>query len=132
MLITGILKGLAMTLKQGISAMFLNKGVVTTQYPYEKKEDPIKFRGMHKLDTKKCMTCRLCVMACPNGSIEMKLKEGREKSRNFEDYIYKINIGQCIWCGLCAEACPTKALTMSSEFELADYDKKNFIVDFSK
>ena len=132
MLITGILKGLFMTLKQGISAMFLNRGVVTIQYPYEKKEDPIKFRGMHKLDPEKCMACRLCAMACPNGSIEMKLKKGREKSRNFEDYIYKINIGQCMWCGLCVEACPPKALTMSSEFELADYDKRNFIMDFSK
>lgn len=132
MLITGILKGLALTLKHAVLAMLGNKGVVTVQYPYEKKEEPIKFRGMHKLDPDKCMTCRLCVMACPNGSIEMRLKEGKEKSRNFEDYIYTINIGMCIWCGLCSEACPTKALTMSNEFELADYDKKNFIVNFSK
>lgn len=87
---------------------------------------------MHKLDPDKYMSCRLCVVACPNGSIEMKLKEGREKSRNFEDCIYKIDIGQCIWCWLCAEACPTKALTISNEFELVGYDKKNFIVDFSK
>lgn len=131
MLITGILKGLAMTLRQGISAMIANKNVVTTQYPFEKKEDPIKFRGMHKVDPDKCIACRLCVMACPNGSIEMKLKEGKEKSRKFEDYIYEVNVGTCIWCGLCAEACPPKALAMSNEFELADYDRKNLIKDLS-
>ncbi|NCN64577.1 MAG: NADH-quinone oxidoreductase subunit I [Candidatus Altiarchaeum hamiconexum] len=132
MLITGILKGLAMTLKQGISAMVTNKGVVTTQYPYRRKEDPIKFRGMHKMDAGKCIACRRCVLACPNASIEMKLKEGKEKSRKLEDYVYRIDIGKCIWCGLCSEACPTNALTMSKEFELASHDKTKFIVEFSK
>ena len=131
MLITGILKGMALTLKHAVLAMLGNKGVVTIQYPYEKKEDPIKFRGMHKMDHEKCIACRLCVMACPNSSIEMKLKEGKEKSRKLDDHVYKINIGKCIWCGLCAEACPTNALSMSKEFELAGYDRNNFIVDFT-
>ncbi len=88
-------------------------------------------RAMHKLYKDRCIACRLCEMACPNGAIRIELKEGREKTRNIDDYNYMVNIGSCIFCGLCEEACPKNAMELTSEFELAEYDRKKLTKNLS-
>ena len=34
---------------------------------------------------------------------------------------------RCIFCGYCVEACPVDAVKMTEEFELANYNRKDFI-----
>ncbi|ODS39069.1 MAG: hypothetical protein A7316_05085 [Candidatus Altiarchaeales archaeon WOR_SM1_86-2] len=121
-MVKGILKGMALTLKYAL----LRKRV-TVQYPFEKPRESPNFRAMHILHPEKCILCNLCAMACPNKCIEIKLKEGRERSRKLNDYDYIVDIGKCLWCGLCEEACPKKAVELGPEFELAEYDKDKFI-----
>jgi len=43
--------------------------------------------------------------------------------------VYQINYLRCIFCGLCIEACPTRALTMTTEFELANDSRTNLIYE---
>ena len=41
--------------------------------------------------------------------------------------IYEINMIRCIFCGYCEEACPVDAIRLGPEYELADFDRKNFV-----
>ncbi|OQX21671.1 MAG: hypothetical protein BWK75_02725 [Candidatus Altiarchaeales archaeon A3] len=113
---TGILKGLEVTIK---TALF--KKNVTLQYPKEKRDRP--YRGLHKLEPEKCIVCNLCVRNCPISAIKIDLKEGREKTRNANDYDFIVNTGSCMWCGLCEEACPKQAIHLTNNYEMADYTR---------
>ncbi len=120
----GILKGMNLTLKH------LFRKPITLQYPHERREIK-RFRGMHVLDKEKCIACRLCEMTCPNNAITIELKEGREKSRNIEDYNYIVDIGRCLWCGFCEEVCPRNALMMTADYELSVYNKNELKINLS-
>ena len=41
--------------------------------------------------------------------------------------VYEINMSRCIFCGYCEIACPFDAITMGSDFELADYNRSDLI-----
>ena len=34
---------------------------------------------------------------------------------------------RCIFCGYCEEACPVDAIRLGPEYELADFDRKDFV-----
>lgn len=57
------------------------------------------------VDGEKCTKCGLCVIYCPDASIEMT-NEGVEF-----DYDY------CKGCGICANECPVDAISMVREEE---------------
>ena len=42
---------------------------------------------------------------------------------------YQINYLRCIMCGLCVEACPTRALTLTSNFEMAWETREDAILE---
>lgn len=125
----GILKGMNVTIRHVFHKP------VTEEYPYVKRISK-NYRGLHVVYEKKCTVCRVCENSCPNRSIKIELKNGKQKSKSISDYNYTIDIGKCMWCGLCAEVCPFKAIEMTPEFELSTYDKKNLIynpvIKFSK
>lgn len=121
----GMAKGLILTLKYA-----LTKKSITVEYPHEVRES-LNMRGMHKLDRQKCIVCRMCAISCPNGSITIKLKEGREKTKNIEDYDYIVSIGECLFCGMCEEACPKDALELTGEFELSEYKREELMKNLS-
>ncbi|HID60322.1 MAG TPA: hypothetical protein EYP46_00500 [Hadesarchaea archaeon] len=54
------------------------------------------------IDYKKCTSCMLCWLYCPEPAI------GCEKPPKI-DYMY------CKGCGICANVCPIKAITMIQE-----------------
>ena len=74
-----------------------------------------------------CVGCGVCVNACPDACIYLdsaKSAGGRQYPAS-----YAIDLTKCCFCGICAEACPTKSLTMSGNFELSMYDKRDAYMD---
>jgi NADH-quinone oxidoreductase subunit I len=128
--IISLCEGLWVTLKH------VFRGPSTLQYPEEKPDLAMRFRGrlVMPIDPEKndhrCTACMLCVKACPNRSIELIEKvageDGKPKPKASK-YIY--NLGTCMFCNLCVEACNFGAIVMSDEYENASQDKNDFIID---
>ncbi|MGD9677939.1 MAG: NADH-quinone oxidoreductase subunit NuoI [Vulcanibacillus sp.] len=112
----------------GITFKYLFKPKVTSQYPDEKIIQPDRFRGIHYLDSEKCIVCNQCVKICPTGCISLtgKPNPDPEKKGKVLD-TYDINFGLCILCDLCTEVCPTDAIQMTNNFELAVYSKEKLL-----
>ena len=36
-------------------------------------------------------------------------------------------LSRCIFCGYCEEVCPTQAIVLGHDYELADYERPDFI-----
>ncbi len=120
MFITGILKGLWVTIK---TALFRKN--VTLQYPKERRDHP--YRGLQKVNTKECIVCGMCARSCPVNALKIEQKAGREKTRNADDYDFMVNTGSCMWCGLCEEICPKHAMHLTNVYEMADYTREKLI-----
>lgn len=125
-----ILAGLTATAKR------LKKAKVTVGYPEERRELPPRTRWRHVLaryenGLEKCIGCSLCAGACPAKCIYVESAENTDEARFSpgERYAvrYEINMIRCIFCGYCQDACPTGAIVLRKEFELADYDRDDFI-----
>lgn len=107
----GIIKGMGLTVR------YLFSKAITLQYPKEKRQMTPRFRGMLRVDIKKCTGCELCPKACPDNLIEVVTgvsPEGRKITN-----VWLVDIGRCYFCGLCVESCPEKALHMSHLYEIA-------------
>jgi NADH-quinone oxidoreductase subunit I len=125
------MKGLKMTFARMV------EGPTTIQYPEEKTPVYPRFRGRHKLhrfeDTglEKCVGCSLCAAACPSDCIRVVAAENTPENRVSagERYaaVYEINLSRCIFCGYCEIACPFDAITMSHDYEMADYNRSDLI-----
>ena len=112
----------------GIVARHLFRKPVTKEYPEERKEVSPWYHGRHVLNRyedglEKCIGCELCAWACPADAIFVLSADNTPEARYSpgERYAidYQISYARCIFCGLCIEACPTRALTMSSDYEMA-------------
>ncbi|NIH16684.1 MAG: NADH-quinone oxidoreductase subunit NuoI [Buchnera aphidicola (Periphyllus lyropictus)] len=104
----------------------------TKLYP----EIPVKltprYRGRivltrNKNGKERCVACNLCSSVCPVGCISLQKKT--LKNNRWKAKFFRINFSRCIFCGLCEEACPTSAIQLISDFELADYKRKDLIYE---
>ena len=129
--VKNLLVGLGVTFKHLLSKK------ITLQYPEVKRTMPERYRGRHFLNRdengrERCGGCSLCSSNCPVGCILVVAAENTDEHRVSagERYaaVYEINILRCIYCGYCEEACPVDAVVLREHYELADYDRNNFVL----
>jgi NADH-quinone oxidoreductase subunit I len=105
------------------------EGIVTIQYPEEKRLLPERFRYIPMLiwDTQKgedlCTACGICAKVCPPQCIWIVRdsdENGKPVTRPAEFYI---DATVCMSCNFCVEFCPFDAIKMNHDFELASYDR---------
>jgi len=125
-----LLTGMGVTWKE-----FFKKKV-TEQYPENRKTQHIAERHRGTLimphdeeGNNKCVACKLCEMACPNGTIkvipeQVTTADGKKK-RILKDYIY--DLGDCMFCQLCVNACPHDAITFVKDFENSVFDRGTLV-----
>ena len=79
----------------------------------------------------KCVACGLCAVACPADAIYLEAAENDGTVMAGPRYAitYQIHKTRCIFCGYCEEACPVSAIFMGKDYELAVYNKSDFIWD---
>lgn len=82
-----------------------------------------------------CVGCGVCVDTCPDACIFLNSQAvdpvHPTQSRHYAaDYC--IDFTKCCFCGLCTEACPTKSLVMTSNFEMAVYDKREAFMTYPR
>ena len=131
----------------------------TVRYPFKvvEKENTETFRGPIELvgtpkdpSTPKCISCMLCVQACPSGCISVKKqaapKMTPEQQKEFDEatargenpkkpsapknpaeYIYDFTY--CSLCACCVEACPVNSIRFSNEIYLAGTRREDFKLD---
>lgn len=105
---------------------------VTVEYPKEKIQPYPRFRGSQALLTypdtgeTKCVACMLCATICPSRCISIvgeQGPDGRSRPASFE-----LDLSRCVFCGMCEEVCPEAAIVMTREYELATFDKGDFLL----
>jgi len=110
------------------------EGLLTIQYPEEKRLLPERFRYIPMLiwDTEenedRCTACGICAKVCPPQCIWIVRdsdENGRPVARPAEFYI---DAAVCMSCSFCVEFCPFDAIKMNHDFELAVYDRYPHLV----
>lgn len=105
------------------------QGLLTIQYPEEKRLLPERFRYIPMLiwDTQKhedrCTACGICAKVCPPQCIWIVRdsdENGKPVTRPAEFYI---DAAVCMSCSFCVEFCPFDAIKMNHDFEIAVYDR---------
>ena len=132
-----IVTGMGITLKY-----FLNhkKTVCTIQYPREKDLIPARHRGIHYLETEKCVMCWKCSDICPVDCIYIEgvrgadgPLEGGYRGQMATLSKFTVDYTVCIFCGLCEEPCPPKCIWLGPEFDYHSTDRtmmeKNLLTD---
>lgn len=106
---------------------------------------PPRHRGLHYLETEKCIMCFQCARACPVDCIDIEgTRDGDLEGAYRADKVnltrFTIDYSLCIFCDHCTLACPDKqvCIHMGKEFDFTGYKQsdlvKNLLTDlpFSK
>jgi NADH-quinone oxidoreductase chain I len=122
----GLVKGLRITLK------YLFQPTITVQYPYEKLTLSDRYRGALAFHPDICISCEMCVRACPSNCISLEAKRNEETKKKDLAW-YRIDFGKCNYCRLCEEICPTKVKSIhhTREYELTFTDRKDFVIEWT-
>ena len=119
-----IIQGMMVTLR------YMLKPAITVHYPTEKLVPYEKFRGALLFDADVCISCNLCVKACPSNCIQLENATNPETKKKIAkvDW-YSIDFGKCNFCRLCEEACPTKPKSVwhSLDYEVVFFSRDEMV-----
>jgi NADH-quinone oxidoreductase subunit I len=131
----GILKGMAVTLRNFVGSYFENERLITVQYPEERSPLPENYRNFPFLiydteDTEaglRCVACKICEKECPPQCIYIIKSEDKKPDYmgkpQFYPKIFDIDIAVCMSCQICVEVCPFEAIKMDKVFELSKRER---------
>lgn len=128
---TGILKGMAVTLRNFAGSYFDKERLITVQYPEERNPLPENYRNFPFLiyDSSdphaglRCVACKICEKECPPQCIYITKSEDKKPDYmgkpQFYPAVFDIDVSVCMSCQICVEVCPFEAIKMDKEFELS-------------
>jgi NADH-quinone oxidoreductase subunit I len=131
----GILKGMAVTLRNFAGSYFDKDRLITVQYPEERSPLPENYRNFPFLvyDTEdanaglRCVACKICEKECPPQCIYIVKSEDKKPDYmgkpQFYPKIFDIDISVCMSCQICVEVCPFEAIKMDKVFELSKRER---------
>ena len=127
-----ILKGMMITGRHFLRNLFNPKGMPIISYPEKRRNYSQRFRGLQILTVKedgdvRCTACMLCATACPAACIHITAAEHPKKTTEKFPREFNIDMLRCVFCGMCEEACPVDAIRMGPTYELASFDRNDFI-----
>ena len=130
----GGIKTLLIGMKTTITVFFRKK--TTEQYPENRATLQMfdRFRGTLVMphdenNQHKCVSCGLCQMACPNGTINITTDSVTDEEGKKKKFLakYEYDLGSCIFCQLCVNACPHDAIKFENTFEHAVYTRDKLV-----
>src|ERR1700730_17850300 len=132
---TGILKGMAVTLRNFAGRYFEKDRLITVQYPEERNPLPENYRNFPILiyDTNdahagmRCVACKICEKECPPQCIYIIKSDDKKPDYmgkpQFYPKVFDIDISVCMSCQICVEVCPFEAIKMDKNFELSKRER---------
>ena len=97
---------------EALKNLFLDP--VTKNYPAEEAVYPEGSRGHIEISIDDCISCGMCVRACPSSALKVDKLKGT----------WTINRFDCIACGYCAEKCPKKCLFVREGYQEPQPEKQ--------
>ncbi len=126
----------------GVTFKHLFTKSVTLQYPDQRWDLPERSRMKLFMDWDDCIGCMKCARACPVECIHISTTKvprdfeglgetsgGVQKRLLVEQF--DIDLSECLYCALCVYPCPTECIYMTTEYEVATYNKEELIQDFA-
>jgi len=132
---TGILKGMAVTLRNFAGSYFEKDRLTTVQYPEERIPLPENYRnfpiliydGTDPQAGLRCVACKICEKECPPQCIYIIKSDDKKPDYMGKPQLYPkvfdIDISVCMSCQICVEVCPFEAIKMDKDFELSKRER---------
>lgn len=129
-----VTKSLFVGLKITMSYFVRPRTVITLQYPHQLDDLPDRHRGIHFLETEKCIMCWKCARACPVDCIDIEGTrdgeiDGAYQGKGVVMTRFTIDYSRCIFCNLCCEPCPEECIHMGQEFDYSAWDREGTVKD---
>jgi NADH-quinone oxidoreductase subunit I len=131
----GILKGMAVTLRNFAGSYVNKERLITVQYPEERTPLPENYRNFPFLPYDgddphaglRCVACKICEKECPPQCIYIIKSEDKKPDYmgkpQFYPAVFDIDISVCMSCQICVEVCPFEAIKMDKDFELSKRER---------
>ncbi len=135
MLGAGILKGMAVTMRNFLGSYFEKDRLTTVQYPEERSPLPENYRnfpflvfdGEESDAGMRCVACKICEKECPPQCIYIVKSEDKKPDYigkpQFYPRVFDIDISVCMSCQICVEVCPFEAIKMDKVYELSTRER---------